>query len=65
MQNQKAVSAYFTSKKILPFGFAGQISSAGFSRVTGKMSSVKVRRDDRQKRDLVSVRDDTLNKAPL
>ena len=27
MQSQKAVSAYFTSKQILPFGFADQYSS--------------------------------------
>ena len=29
VQSQKAVSAYFTSKQILPFGFAEQTSSTG------------------------------------
>ena len=30
VQNQKAVSAYFTSEQILPFGFAVQYSSKSF-----------------------------------
>ena len=28
VQSQKAVPAYFTSKQILPFGFAGQCNSS-------------------------------------
>ena len=47
VQSRKAVSAYFTSKQILPFGFAEQCYSS-YEHVVRSMTRAPLRRTKRQ-----------------
>ena len=62
VQSQKAVTAYFSSKQLLPFGFAGQ--NGGHAHLTVDYTSLLTRRPQLGMRTQIRSRDDQIKEIP-